>query len=167
MDSNLESDEMEVSEEDEEDDSDDWTDYSTSISSDDAMTMSMTTSGTVFSLLSSVRCTCTKCAVLSVIPYLKIIIPDTISKSDVFYLAQYLSKVTETKDVHFAASPKFLTELFRMIKDSMKYGLQEDLSRSFAFLDCGHLPETIVLQVVEKLLDHNNEALTKGYEDQI
>ena len=166
MDPNLESDEIEDSEEDEEDDSDDWTDYSTSISSgsydddeyDDFWDSLLTP---------KFRCTCTKCAILSVIPYLKIKIPDSISKSDVYYLAQYLSKVSETKDVHFATSLKFLPELFRMIKDSMKYGLQEDLSRSFAFLECGHLPETIVLQVVEKLLDHNNEALTKGYEDHI
>ena len=118
MDPNLESDEIEDSEEDEEDDSDDWTDYSTSISSgsydddeyDDFWDSLLTP---------KFRCTCTKCAILSVIPYLKIKIPDSISKSDVYYLAQYLSKVSETKDVHPFCN---ITEILaRVIQDDQRF----------------------------------------------
>ena len=73
------------------------------------------------------------------------------SKFIVFHYAHYLFKVTDIIDLPVAI--EFFPKLFRKIKEIMKFSLQEDLVGLLYFPGHGYLPHTVVLQIVEIMLD--------------
>ena len=81
-----------------------------------------------------------------------------ITKVDIYHYAKLLFKATEELDL--SDSLKFLPKLFQKIMDKMKYKLQGDLAGLLYFPGKGYLPQTVVLQIVEILLESSFNAGT-------
>lgn len=97
-------------------------------------------------------CTCRRCLVKKELRDYPYVYPDNRNtKFDVYHFGHFLFKLANVVDL--PVSMKFFPKLIKKIKDKMKFGLQETLMKLLYFPGHGHLPHTVVLQIVEILLE--------------
>ena len=104
------------------------------------------------------ECTCRRCVALQELREFPYVHPnERNTKYDVYHLGHFLFRLADVID--WPVSVEFFPKLIKKIKDSMKSGLQEDLMNLLYFPGHGYLPHTVVLQIVEILLE---SAITAG-----